>query len=158
MHQLRRVIPGLVIACSFFISLGASAQQIPPVQPDPPKDWFTFDPKTEGFMGINLKQAYQFLQGKPSKPVIVAIVDSGVDTLQQDLQGVLWVNPKTDKDFPGDVHGWNFLGGPGRTCDFNETEEEVREYFKLKDKYANLTEATAADKKEYAFWLRVKTQ
>ena len=28
----------------------------------------------------------------------------------------------------------------------------------MKDKYLSLTEATAADKKEYAFWVRVKTQ
>jgi subtilisin family serine protease len=57
-----------------------------------------------------------------------------------------------------DIHGWDFLGGPGRKCDFNETEEEVRQYFKLKDKYAALTETTAPDKKGYAFWLRVKAQ
>jgi len=158
MHQIRQYITGCFIACLFFFSLNVSAQQMPVFQPDPPKDWFTYAPTTDGYMGINLKQAYQLLQGKPSKPVVVAIIDSGVDTLQQDLQGVFWVNPKKDKDFPGDVHGWNFLGGAGRKCDFNETEEEVRQYYKLKDKYVNVTEATATNKKEYAFWVQVKTE
>jgi cell wall-associated protease len=153
--------------CKFFVSCLviplltgqiAFSQQLPPFQPDPPKSWFAMDLKADGFYGISLNRAYQFLQGKKSKPVVVAIIDSGCDTLQQDLQSVLWVNPNKDKDFPGDVHGWNFLGGPGRKCDFNETEEEVRQYFKLKDKYAGLTESTAPDKKEYAFWLEVKAQ
>jgi cell wall-associated protease len=150
-----------VISCLFAFTVlcyNAFAQQAPAFQPDPPKNWFALDLKADGYFGISLNQAYQFLQGKKSKPVLVAIIDSGCDTLQRDLQGVLWVNPKKDKNYPGDMHGWNFLGGPGRKCDFNETEEEVRQYYKLKDKYLSLTEATAADKKEYAFWMRVKTQ
>jgi cell wall-associated protease len=142
---------------SLFINF-AFAQQVPVFQPDPPKNWFALDLKADGYFGISLHQAYEFLQGKKSKPVVVAIIDSGCDTLQQDLQGVLWVNPKKGKSHLGDIHGWNFLGGPGRKCDFNETEEEVRQYYKLKDKYLSLTDATAPDKKEYAFWLRVKTQ
>jgi len=77
----------------------------------------------------------------------------------------LWTNPKEipgngiDDDHDGyvdDVHGWNFLGGPNGKCDFNETTEEVREYAKLKDKYANVTYATATDKKEYEYWKKVK--
>lgn len=150
------------VSCLVFFALltgqAAFAQQLPPFQPDPPKNWFAMDLKTDGYYGISLNQAYQFLQGKKSKPVVVAIIDSGCDTLQQDLKSVLWVNPKKDKYFPGDVHGWDFLGGPGRKCDYNETEEEIRQYFKLKDKYASLTETTAPNKKEYAFWLEVKAQ
>jgi subtilisin family serine protease len=145
------------ICLSLLISQAALAQ-FPTFQPDPPKNWFAMDLKTDGYYGISLDQAYKFLQGKKSKTVVVSTIDSGCDTLQQDLQSILWVNPKKDKDFPGDVHGWDFLGGPGRKCDFNETEEEIRQYFKLKDKYAGLTEATAPNKKEYAFWVQVKAQ
>ncbi|MBS1531518.1 MAG: S8 family serine peptidase [Bacteroidetes bacterium] len=150
----------IFISCIVLALLANQAvfAQLPAFQPDPPKNWFAMDLKTDGYYGISLDQAYKFLQGKKSKPVVVATIDSGCDTLQQDLQSVLWVNPKKDKDFPGDVHGWDFLGGPGRKCDFNETEEEVRQYFKLKDKYSGLTEATAPNKKEYAFWLQVKAQ
>jgi len=145
------IIPALLIGQQAFA-------QLPTPQPDPPKNWFAMDLKTDGYYGISLDQAYKFLQGKKSKTVIVSTIDSGCDTTQQDLQSILWVNPKLDKDFPGDVHGWNFLGGPGRKCDFNETEEEVRQYFKLKGKYASLTASTAPDKKEYAFWVRVRDQ
>ena len=158
MHIIRQYLLSLITASSLLLSCPLQAQQLPALQPDPPKDWYALDPKTDGYMGISLKQAYQFLQGKQSKPVIVAIIDSGIDTLQQDIQGVLWANPVKDKDFPGDVHGWNFLGGPGRRCDFNETSEEVRQYFKLKDKYAHAIASTDSDKKEYAFWLQVKTE
>ena len=107
-----------------------------------------------------------FVQGKKSKPVVVATIDSGADTSQTDLKTVLWVNNKEipgngiDDDHNGyvdDIHGWNFLGGPGGKADFTETTEEVREYNKLKGKYASLTDSTATNKKEYAYWLRVKT-
>lgn len=156
------ILPGLLL-----LSLDAFAQTLPPSQPDPPKNWYALDLKTDGYFGISLTQAYQFINGLKSKPVIVAIVDSGIDTLQKDLQGVLWVNPKEkpgngkDDDHNGyidDIHGWDFLGGPGGKSDFSETEEEVRQYQKLKDKYLTATEATATDKKEYAYWKNVKTE
>jgi len=156
MFKTRLYLLSLIIACALILSYPSQAQQLPAFKPDPPKNWFALDPKADGFMGISLKQAYELIQGKKSRPVIVAIIDSGVDTLQQDLQGVLWVNTAQDKDFPGAVHGWNFLGGPGRKCDFSETAEEVRQYFKLKDKYLNTIAPSDTNKKEYAFWLKVK--
>jgi cell wall-associated protease len=148
-------------------SLNAFSQTLPPSQPDPPKNWHALDLKTDGYYGISLTQAYQFINGLKSKPVVVAIIDSGIDTLQKDLQGVLWVNIKEkagngkDDDHNGyvdDIHGWDFLGGPGGKSDFSETEEEVREYHKLKGKYLNITEASAENKKEYAYWVHVKTE
>lgn len=163
--------PGFLKACVatgiLLFSQPVFAQTLPVSQPDPPKDWHTLDLKIDGYFGVSLKQAYQFLNGLKSKPVLVGIIDSGMDTLQKDVQGVLWVNPKEkpgngkDDDHNGyvdDVHGWDFLGGPAGKSDFSETEEEVREYHKLKDKYANLTEATADDKKAYAYWLNVKSE
>jgi cell wall-associated protease len=86
--------------------------------------------------------------------------------LQKDLQPILWVNIKEkagngkDDDNNGytdDLHGWNFLGGPNNKCDVNETTEEVREYYRLKDKYSAVTTAVAKDKVEYAYWLKVKS-
>jgi cell wall-associated protease len=166
MHLFRKFL----ISCVFFgvalASLNTLAQTFPPTEPDPPKNWYTLDLKTDGYFGVSLTQAYQFLNGLKSKPVVVAIIDSGIDTLQKDLQGVLWVNKKEkagngkDDDHNGyidDIHGWDFLGGPGGKSDFSETEEEVREYYKLKGKYLNATEASVENKKEYAYWLTVKT-
>ena len=143
-----------------------TAQELTVKPADPPKNWHTLDLKQDGFFGISLNQAYDFLKGKKSKTVVVATIDSGIDTLQKDLRPILWVNTKekagNGKDDDGngyidDLHGWNFLGGPNNKCDVNETTEEVREYFRLKNKYANVTTAAAAkDKAEYAYWVKVK--
>ena len=143
-----------------------TAQELTAKPADPPKNWHTLDLKQDGFFGISLNQAYDFLKGKKSKTVVVATIDSGIDTLQKDLRPVLWANTKeiagNGKDDDGngyidDLHGWNFLGGPNNKCDVNETTEEVREYFRLKNKYTNITTAAAAkDKAEYAYWVKVK--
>jgi len=141
------------------------AQTIPAPPADPPKDWHTMDLNTDGFFGISLNQAYIFVKGKKSKTVVVATIDSGIDTAQKDLQGILWVNPKEilgngiDDDGDGyvdDVHGWDFLGGKNGKVDYTETTEEVREYAKLKGKYESLTTAPAGDEKGYKYWLLVK--
>ncbi|WP_345950059.1 S8 family serine peptidase [Mucilaginibacter sp. PAMB04274] len=143
----------------------ASAQTAAPKPVEAPKNWHLLDLKTDGFYGVSLNKAYLALKGKKSKTVVVATIDSGIDTLQTDLRSILWTNPKeipgNGKDDDGngyvdDVHGWNFLGGPGGKCDFTETTEEVREYNRLKGKYLSATEATASDKKEFAYWQTVK--
>src|ERR1700743_3163316 len=150
----------------FLLNTRYVTAQVPPLlKPEPPKNWHTLDLKTDGYFGISLADAYRFLQGKKSKPVLVAIIDSGVDTLQQDLQGILWVNPNekphNDKDddhngYVNDIHGWNFLGGPNGKADIDETDEAIRSYYKLADKYRNATAATAGNNREYTYWLQVK--
>jgi cell wall-associated protease len=166
MFNFRNYITGTALFVSLTISLTTSAQVLPKPEAEPPKGWQLMDMKENGFYGISLKPAYLFLQGKKSKTIVVATIDSGVDTLQNDLKSILWVNTKEipgngiDDDHNGyidDVHGWNFLGGPGGKADFNETTEEVREYNKLKGKYANVTDTNSVDKKQYAYWKRVKT-
>jgi cell wall-associated protease len=135
-------------------------------QTELPKNWHAMDLKADGYYGISLNNAYQFVKGKNSKTVVVATIDSGIDTAQKDLKSILWVNPKEkpgngiddDKNgYTDDIHGWDFLGGPGGKSDYTETVEEVREYHRLKGKYANATTATDGNEKEYAYWLKVKT-
>ncbi|QQL49014.1 S8 family serine peptidase [Mucilaginibacter ginkgonis] len=141
----------------------ASAQQTTPV--NLPTNWFSLDVTADGYYGISLDKAYNFVKGKRSKTVLVSIVDSGIDTAQADFQGILWTNPHEkagngkddDKNgYADDLHGWNFIGGPGAKCDCKETLEEVREYERLKQKYQTLTDKTPTDKKEYAYWLHVQ--
>jgi len=166
MQKFSRYVFGATLCGALLMSFGSMAQTAMPAPPaDPPKNWHTMDLSTDGFFGISLNQAYIFVKGKKSKTVVVATIDSGIDTAQKDLQGILWVNPKEipgngiDDDHDGyvdDVHGWNFLGGKNGKCDYTETTEEVREYAKLKDKYANLTSAPAGDEKGYNYWLVVK--
>ncbi|MBB6130358.1 S8 family serine peptidase [Mucilaginibacter lappiensis] len=163
-HKL--LITGATLLTAITLSQTTSAQVLPKPEPEPPKGWQLLDLKENGFYGISLKPAYIFLQGKKSKPVVVATIDSGIDTLQKDLKSILWTNTKEipgngiDDDHNGyvdDIHGWNFLGGPDGKADFNETTEEVREYNKLKGKFENITDTNAVDKKQYAYWKRVKT-
>lgn len=164
MNKLRNYISGSLLA-AFLVSGFSTFAQVaaPPVEL--PKNWHALDFKTDGYYGVSLNQAYKLLQGKKSKTVVVATIDSGVDTAQNDLKGILWVNTKEipgngiDDDKNGyvdDMHGWNFLGGPGGKCDYTETTEEVREYNRLKPKYGTLTAAPAGDEKGYAYWLKVK--
>ncbi|OKS88848.1 S8 family serine peptidase [Mucilaginibacter polytrichastri] len=130
-----------------------------------PANWFALDVKADGYYGISLNQAYQFLKGKKSKTVVVSTIDSGIDTAQKDLSPVLWTNVKEKKGngkdddkngFIDDIHGWNFIAAANGKCDCKETSEEVREYERLKPKYLAATAATATDKKEYTYWLLVK--
>jgi len=166
MFKLSKKLLGFALCVAFLFNIEANAQvNVTTSEPELPKNWHQLDLKADGYYGISLIKAYQLLKGKKSKTVLVATIDSGVDTLQKDLQGILWTNPKeipgngVDDDHDGyvdDVHGWNFLGGPNGKCDFNETTEEVREYARLKGKYENATYATATDKKEYEYWKKVK--
>lgn len=164
MYKLKTVL-STALFCSAFLHFASAQTATPPPAPvDPPKNWHQLDLDKDGFYGISLNQAYDFIKGKKSKPVLVATIDSGCDTLQKDLQGVIWVNPKDkgdgkDEDHDGyvnDVHGWDFLGGKGGKCDYTETTEEVREYARLKPKYESVTTAPVGDQKEYNYWLTVK--
>ncbi|MVN90670.1 S8 family serine peptidase [Mucilaginibacter aquatilis] len=165
MNTYKNFIPALALCGALLTSVNVNAQTAPVPVPAPPQNWHTMDLTADGYFGISLNKAYQALKGKKSKTVVVATIDSGIDTAQADLKPVLWVNTKekagNGKDDDGngyidDVHGWNFLGGPGGKCDFTETTEEVREYNRLKGKYLQATEATATDKKEFNYWQKVK--
>ncbi|HSQ44037.1 MAG TPA: hypothetical protein VLM16_03520 [Ginsengibacter sp.] len=85
-----------------------------------PHNWHELDRSETGYYGISLDKAYKFLQNRKPKTVVVAVIDSGVDTTQEDLKSVLWHNPGEipgngiDDDHNGyvdDVYGWNFIGG-----------------------------------------------
>jgi subtilisin family serine protease len=134
-----------------------------------PHNWFQLDRASTGYYGISLDKAYDFLKGKQSKTVLVAVIDSGVDTLQEDLKPVLWHNPgeiphngiDDDKNgYVDDVYGWNFIGGKDGRNVHEDSFEAARVYWNLKAKYDSLagdtTKMNAADKQEYATFLRAK--
>ncbi|MET0637223.1 MAG: S8 family serine peptidase [Chitinophagaceae bacterium] len=87
--------------------------------PQKKEGWHLLDPRTSGYLGISMDEAYKLVEGRKPSTVIVAVIDSGLDTTQEDLQQVIWVNEKEipangiDDDGNGyvdDVHGWNFCG------------------------------------------------
>ena len=125
-----------------------------------PKNWHQLDKTETGFYGISLDKAYQFLKGKKSKTVVVAVIDTGVDTLHEDLKPVLWHNPKEipgngkDDDKNGyvdDVYGWNFIGGKDGRNVKEDSYEVARVYYKLKAKYGdNVPDTTSASPQQKA--------
>lgn len=84
------------------------------------KRWSHLDIVNDTIPGMSVDRAYaELLKDKKGVPVIVGIVDSGVDIEHEDLKTVLWTNTKEiagngiDDDKNGyidDIHGWNFLG------------------------------------------------
>ena len=138
-----------------------------------PKGWHLLDKQDNGFYGISLDKAYQFVQSKKlkSKTVIVAVIDSGVDTTHEDLKAILWRNPgeipgngiDDDKNgYVDDVYGWNFLGGKDGKNVEQDSYEGARVYHALKSKYdgKEINEATLSkeDKIEYEMWKKSKDE
>ena len=152
----------LILFCAFGYSQNA--------QPTTPRDWHMLDFQQDHVYGISVDKAYlELLKDKKSTPVVVAIIDSGIDTLHEDLKPVLWHNPleknnglDNDKDgYVGDLFGWNFIGSkdPNKNVT-KDTEEYLRVYFKSKDKFAGITSEDQLSKKDkvlYHEWLRSKT-
>lgn len=153
----------LVVIVFTFISLLAISQR------ETPKNWHLLDYQTDGYYGISLDKAYQFLSEKNINPhpVIVAVVDGGIDTAQADLKNIIWNNKKeipgngVDDDYNGyvdDTHGWNFLGNKDGSCVNKASDEKSRVYYEFRDKYLNKeVDTTVMDnnqKYEYNTWLR----
>jgi subtilisin family serine protease len=148
--------------------LGAAQNAALTLPPVPPQQWYLLDPTADGVMGVSAQKAYaEFLKGQPSAPVVVAIIDAGIDTAHADLKRLLWTNPKevagNGKDDDGngyvdDVHGWNFLGGAdGRNIDV-ETYEDTRLLARLTPLYEGKarTAVPAAKRAEYDLYQQVK--
>ena len=104
---------------------------------------------------------------QPRKPIIVAVIDGGVDSNHEDLKTVIWTNPKEiagngkDDDHNGyvdDVHGWNFLGlSDGHTLGVLQ-KEETRLYARLKPLYEGKNRASLSPTQqiEYDLYEQVK--
>jgi cell wall-associated protease len=136
---------------------------------NPPNDWFLKDPQTDQVQGLSVEKTYStLLKGKPSKTVIVAVIDSGIDIDHEDLKDVIWTNEDEipnngiDDDKNGyvdDIHGWNFIGGKNGNVN-EDTYEVTREYLRLKDIYGSMDENKVPKKKkeEFAYWKKVKAR
>jgi subtilisin family serine protease len=149
-NTLKKWIALSILAAAPIIALGQTEKS----------NWQNLDLKNDSTFGISTEKAYtELLKGKKSKPVIVAVLDGGVDLVHEDLKNVIWTNKKEvagngkDDDKNGyidDVHGWNFLGGKNGSIN-NETLELTRLVKRDQDRFKGLTATTvpAKDKADY---------
>ena len=159
----------LSIAALSLLACTASFAQTATTKKETPKNWHQLDQKETGFYGISLDKAYNFLKSRnaKSKTVVVAVIDSGIDTTHEDLKAILWTNPKEipgngiDDDHNGyvdDVHGWNFIGGKdGRNVKENSLEV-ARVYHGLKSKYEGKEESQIDPKDLWEFRMWKKSE
>src|SRR6201996_2642977 len=93
-------------------------------------NWQNLDLVKDSIFGISTEKAYnEILKGKTPAPVIVAVIDAGVDTLHEDLKSVLWVNPKKKKGDNG-TYGWSYIGSAQGNVNYDNLEltRLVRQY------------------------------
>ncbi|MDB5279517.1 MAG: peptidase and in kexin sedolisin, partial [Ferruginibacter sp.] len=79
---MRRKIFGIFLLLLFFT--GANAQ--PNTARPKLKGWHLLNYQQDGYVGTGVKEAYELLAGKKSTQVIIAVIDSGIDTLHEDLK------------------------------------------------------------------------
>ncbi len=164
MNLLNKALYTLAILTLPFVSFAQSTEDESPVA-----NWQNLDLKSDGVFGISTEKAYKdILKGKKSSPIIVAVIDGGIDIEHEDLKKVLWVNQKEipgngiddDKNgYADDVHGWNFIGSPKANIHYDNMEV-IRLVNKLEPKYAaalNSTPFTEVERKEFQTYKKVVT-
>jgi cell wall-associated protease len=121
-------------------------------------------------LGMSTDEAYNtILKDKVSQTVIVAIIDSGMDSIHEDLQGQLWIN---EDEIPGngidddkngyidDVNGWSFLGKTGGESINQENLEMVRLYRSgiVRFEDVSVYDVKSSDVADYLIYKEVKVK
>ncbi|AVR44823.1 peptidase S8 [Christiangramia fulva] len=129
------------------------------------KNWSASDLRSDTIPGMSVDKAYaEIIKNNKPSPVIVGVVDSGVDIEHPDLKNQIWTNsdeiPNNGKDddkngYVDDIHGWNFLGNA-----VAENLEYVRIIKRLKPKYEGKPESSisTANRDEYKMYQAAKAE
>lgn len=127
----------ILIAAYFITGFAVFAQQtaapLDPMQDKELMTWYHQDFASTNAYGVNTQNAYKYLESKglKPKPVIVGVLDSGVDVEHPGLIKNMWRNvneiPGNGLDDDGngyvdDIYGWNFSGGKNRDIDVDNME------------------------------------
>lgn len=145
-----------------------STTATPPAGDQSATQWYLKDSQLDNVPGVGANRAYsEILKNLVPTPVVVAVIDSGIDTAHVDLKPVLWRNRGEiagnglDDDKNGyidDVHGWNFLGGAdGRNVNA-ETLEMTRIVAAGRKRFKGTTAKTVkpADKADFALYQKAE--
>lgn len=144
--------------------------------------WHQKDYSLDKISGISLEKWHKENTKKTKGNIIVAVIDTQIDTNHEDLQGQLWENEKEipnnklDDDNNGyidDVNGWNYLGT--KTGNYvvwsnfeyvrlikkwakffeNKTEDQIDQKNKIQYKeYQRASKKFESYKNYYSFWLK----
>lgn len=146
---------------SYFLFIIFPLFSLAQTKDEPKANWQNLDLKKDGVFGISTERAYsELLNGKTGIPVIVAVIDGGVDVHHEDLRQEIWVNTKEivgngiDDDHNGyidDVNGWDFIGSSRGNVQYDNLEL-VRLVRKMQPKYAtalNSTKFSDVERKEF---------
>ncbi len=127
----------ILIAACFMTGFASFAQNttapLDPMEDQQLMTWYHDDFKGGNTYGVNTQNAYKYLESKglKPKPVVVAVLDSGVEVDHPGLKPNMWRNPNevpgNGKDDDGngyidDIYGWNFLGGKNGDIDVDNME------------------------------------
>ena len=138
-----------------------------------PNGWHLMDQQKDGVYGIGAEKTYLTLlkDKKPKQVVVVAVIDSGIDTTHEDLRPILWKNAgevpgngiDDDKNgYVDDVYGWNFLGNKDGRNVTKDSYEAARVYYRYKPKYGkpgiDMASLSEEEKAEYQLYVKAKTQ
>lgn len=126
------------------------------------KFWHWKDLEKDGVHGVSLLKAQKLLTDLKLKPtpIIIAVLDGGIDTAHPQIKPMLWKNPKEtpgngiDDDKNGyidDLHGWNFLGHASGENINKAADEKSRIYHRYKEEFKQ-------DKLDSASWDSKKQQ
>lgn len=163
------IFRALALAVILVLPFQADAQK---TVKDVPKGWHMLDLNDDGVYGIGVEKAYKSLlkNKNPKQEVIVAVIDSGIDTAHEDLKPMLWRNKKEipgnglDDDGNGyvdDIHGWNFLGNKDGRNVGKDSYEAARMYYRYKPKFENLADTASLnpdEREQYRMYQRAKYQ
>ena len=164
----------LIAACFMtgFVSFAQNAETpLDPMQDKSLMTWYHQDFSSSNIYGVNTQNAYKYLESKglKIKPVIVGVLDSGVQVDHPGLIKNMWKNvnevPNNGKDDDGngyidDIYGWNFSGGKNGDIDVDNMEvTRVVKKYQSKFEGPNSTENKANQAKmpeEFKMYMKSK--